>query len=62
MILEKINQLLKDITAKAAAEQRYYQGALDSLSLLLSEIKKIDSSSEGEPQENQVSNVTEEKN
>ena len=59
MIISQINQLIKEIKLKAAAEQKYYQGALDSLTLLLSEISKH---SAEENKENDYGCTVEEKN
>jgi hypothetical protein len=36
----KINEMIKDIKLKAASEARYYQGAIDSLVLLLENLDK----------------------
>jgi hypothetical protein len=36
----KINEMIKDIKIKAASEARYYQGAIDSLVLLLENLDK----------------------
>lgn len=44
----KIEEMIKDIKLKAAAEARYYQGAIDSLVLLLDTLNKQEAESSGE--------------